>query len=226
MKKTPSMTLPIFTVLFLIGCHASKDMPQVDDLYSIEKSANNTTNETSPNTNLIERKVITSVGVTLIVENSDSANLHILRIANKFEGYFSEMSNERTTIRVKSESLDKVLEEISLLGEITDKNIYGNDVTTEFLDNEIRLENAEKTRIRYLELLAKANTVEEILKVEKELERLNKTIDMIKGHMNRLLHLSSYVTISIDLQQKKKPGIFGYLFVGVYESVKWLFVRS
>ena len=47
------------------------------------------------------------------------------------------------------------------------------------MDLEIRLENAEKARNRYLELLDKAETVGEVLSVEKELERLNEKIDLI-----------------------------------------------
>jgi hypothetical protein len=55
---------------------------------------------------------------------------------------------------------------------VKDKNIAGEDVTEEYRDLEIRLDSAEKTRQRYLELLNKAERVKEILKIEKELERL------------------------------------------------------
>ena len=78
----------------------------------------------------------------------------------------------------------------------------------------------------YLELLKKAENVETALKVEKELERLNETIDLIKGKMNRINNLAEYSTIVINLKEKKKPGIIGYIGIGLYHSVKWLFVRN
>jgi hypothetical protein len=77
-----------------------------------------------------------------------------------------------------------------------------------------------------LELLAKAENVEAALKVEKELERLNSTIDLLKGKMNRINHLAEFSTITINLKEKKKPGIIGYVGIGIYRSVKWLFVRN
>ena len=106
------------------------------------------------------------------------------------------------------------------------KNIVGQDVTEEYTDYKIRLENAEKARKRYLELLAKAEDVEATLKVEKELERLNETIDLLKGKMKRINHLSEYSTITVNLKEKKKPGLLGYIGIAIYHSVKWLFVRN
>ncbi|MBK6622314.1 MAG: DUF4349 domain-containing protein [Saprospirales bacterium] len=102
----------------------------------------------------------------------------------------------------------------------------GQDVTDEYTDYQIRLDNARKARERYLELLAKAENVEAALKVEKELERLNETIDLLEGKMTRIDHLSEFSTITIALKERKNPGLIGYIGIGLYYSVKWLFVRN
>lgn len=99
-------------------------------------------------------------------------------------------------------------------------------MTEDYLDFKIRLENAEKSRERYLELLSQAENVEAALKVEKELERLNASIDILKGKMNRIDHLSEFSTITVNLKEKKKPGPLGYIGIGLYRSVMWLFVRN
>lgn len=174
----------------------------------------------------LERKVLFSAFLSLTVENPDTANAQILRIAKKFNGYANESGTYRTVIRIRSNKLDQAIGEISQLGKVKDKNITGQDVTEEFRDYQIRLENAEKARNRYLELLAKAENVEAALKVERELERLNETIDLLKGKINRINHLEEFSTIHINLQEKKKPGILGYIGLGLYHSVKWLFVRN
>ncbi|MBL4577871.1 MAG: DUF4349 domain-containing protein, partial [Flavobacteriales bacterium] len=90
----------------------------------------------------------------------------------------------------------------------------------------IRLDNAEKSRKRYLELLNMANTVSQALLVEHELERLNQTIDLLKGKINRMSHLTAYATITINLKEEVKPGVLGYMGIAIYHSVKWLFVRG
>jgi hypothetical protein len=150
----------------------------------------------------------------------------VTQIAKKHNGYVLRTSKSNTTIRIVSDSLNVAMAEIGTYGKVKYKNISGTDVTDEFTDYQIRLENAERSRNRYLELLQKAVTVEEILKVEKELERLNGEIDLLKGKMSRIDHLVDYSTIDVYYQQKVKLGVLGYVFVGAYQTVKWLFVRN
>ncbi len=173
-----------------------------------------------------ERKILYSASLLLAVENPDSSNVKIGKIAQKYHGYVSQTGTSQTTIRVKSEELDQAVAEISALGKLQNKNLTGQDVTEEFMDYEIRLENAEKARARYLELLAKAENVEAALLVEKELERLNGIIDLMKGKMTRIEHLEAFSTITVNLKERKKPGVLGYVGIGLYHAVKWLFVRN
>ncbi len=173
-----------------------------------------------------EKRIFFSASLSLTVDIPDTANFYIEKIAGKYHGYVNETGTYRTIIRVKSGNFNDAIEEISALGKVQNKSLSGQDVTDEYLDFKIRLENAEKSRGRYLELLAKAENVEAALKVEKELERLNETIDLIKGKMNRIDHLSEFSTITIHLKEKKKPGLIGYVGIGLYYSIKWLFVRN
>ena len=52
------------------------------------------------------------------------------------------------------------------------------------------------------------------------------TFDLLKGKMARIGHLEAYSTISVELRERKKPGLLGYIGLGVYHAVKWLFVRN
>ena len=173
-----------------------------------------------------KRIIIYDASANLKVKNTDTANVHLKEIAEKYEGYAMSMGNKKTEIRVKADKLNNALNDISKIGKIRNKNIYGSDVTDEYYDYQIRLENAKKARQRYLELLSKAENVEATLKVEKELERLNGEIDTMEGKLNRLTHLSEFSTLTIYLQQRKKLGVLGYISVGLYEGVRWLFVRG
>jgi len=179
-----------------------------------------------PKQELTNRKVIFSALLSLAVKDPDTASNQIAEIAKKYNGYVNESGTSRSVIRVKSAHLNDAVADISRLGRVDSKRLTGQDVTEEFLDYQIRLENAEKARDRYLELLARAENVEAALKVEKELERLNETIDMLKGRMNRIDHLAEFSTITVNLKEKKKPGVLGYVGLGLYYSVKWLFVRN
>lgn len=172
------------------------------------------------------RKIISNAYLDMVSKETEILVKSITDLAEKYEGYVQESGTNRCIIRVKSERFEEVIQEIEKLGKVKRKSTSGEDVTDAYLDLEIRLENAEKARKRYLELLQKAQNVEETLKVEKELERLNEVIDLLKGKMKRMEHLSDFATITVDVREKTKPGVLGYVFLGVYEGIAWLFVRK
>ncbi len=174
----------------------------------------------------VEKKVIYSSSVNLTVKIPDTTNVQLAQIAQKYRGYVQQSGTSMCVIRVEEKMLSMALDDISLLGKVTSKNMYGEDVTDQYADFGIRLENAEKARLRYLELLEKAENVQSALLVEKELERLNETIELLKGQMNRIDHLAAYSTITVYITEKKKPGVLGYVGIGLYKAVKWLFVRN
>jgi len=226
--KTSTFLFTILPAVFILSCSAPRhssatynEYPAHESFSSNQYSTDELKKETSS-----ERKIIFSAYIELKVENSEETNLQLEKIVAKRKGYISELGTHRTVIRVANKILDSTILDISSLGKVLEKNRIRKDVTNQYLDYQIRLDNAEKSRKRYLELLDIATTVEAAIKVEKELERLNQTIDLIKGNQNRVNHLSDYSTITIEIKEKKKPGILGYVGIAVYRSVKWLFIRN
>lgn len=231
MKHGILFTLSLILSGALIGCSSSRPRTATNNAEpNIEQAGSDLLLASKDDGNyqpqFTQKKILFSAFLSLSVEIPDSANYHIEKISEKYGGYVNEIGTYRTIIRVKSESLNDAIEEISELGKVQNKNLSGQDVTEEYLDYTIRLENAQKSRDRYLELLKKAETVEATLKVEKELARLNEAIDLLKGKMNRIDHLSEFSTITINLKEKKKLGPIGYIGMGLYQAVKWLFVRN
>lgn len=165
-----------------------------------------------------------NMGIT--VKNSDTTISQITRIAAEQKGYVVSKSNYRITIRIESEKLDGTIAQVSKLGKLTSKSVSTTDVSDNYADIKIRLDNAEKARTRYLELLAKAENVEAALKVEKELERLNTEIDQLRGQMIKMEHDVRFSTLTVSVNQKQKLGPLGYLFVGIGKGIGWLFVRG
>lgn len=168
--------------------------------------------------------VIYNASMSLTVKKPDSVVSKIESIAKRYEGYLVSGGSNRAVIRVKSEFLNQALRDIGMLGKVSYQNVYGDDVTEQYANDRIRLDNAYQARERYLELLKKAEDVQAALAVEKELERLNGEINLLEGNIKRIEHLVNYSTISIDINERKQPGILGYVFIGLYKGVKWLFV--
>lgn len=193
----------VFSVSILLFSCTSSRYASVHDIMEAQKKPVTSVYEAK-----MERKIIFSADISLATENPDTTNANLLQIAKKYKGYVQDISSRKTVMRVQKEYLNQAIQEISLLGKVLDKNMNAQDVSEEFLDYQIRLDNAQKIRLRYLELLKKAENVEEALKVEKELERINETIELLKGRINRMNHLSELSTIRIHLKEEKKTRPF------------------
>ncbi|MFK8163367.1 MAG: DUF4349 domain-containing protein [Lewinella sp.] len=219
----------LLCVQLLSGCTASRNatLPDAyaDDAYAVDYDSPAQARPTTYPLK-VDRKRIYSANIGLTVAEPDSTSSQITNLAQELKGFMTRSSTNGVTIRVPADQLEVAITRIQALGKTRYKQLTGEDVTEAYRDYGIRLDNAEKSRQRYLELLAKAVNVEETLLVERELERLNETIDLLKGKMNRLDQLEAYATITVDLQRKAKLGPLGVVFKGLYSGVKWLFVRK
>ena len=172
------------------------------------------------------RKILYSAGVDLTVEQPDSAVARLVALAESLNGYVSQTGSDGAVLRVPAAKFERALVSIGTFGKVTDQRVTGQDVTDAYRDLGIRLDNAERSRQRYLELLAKAENVGETLLVEKELERLTETIDLLKGRRQLLDNQEAFATVRVNVQERVKLGPLGYVVRGVYGVVKWLFVRN
>ncbi len=197
------------------------------DYGDLAKNYNQSDKLNSENQTSVKGKQIIIYDAQLYINTeleSDSINNSIIRIAEKYNGYTTNRANNYIIIRVKADLLKNAINDIEQFGEITQKIIQGNDLTLEFSDLNVKMDNLEKSRQRYLELLAKAENVETALKVEKELERLLFEIERTKGRLETISHLEKYSTISIYYKKEHKPGPISWVFKVIYSGVKWLFV--
>jgi hypothetical protein len=221
---------PIFA-LFLISCDrhytspsysstitgmAYYEEPEKNDFYAAEKKTGIFQSSS--------KLIVYNAHIRVVTKNVDSLHKDLKKLAEKYEGYVLTLGNNEAIIRVKAGNINQALIEIARISKLKSKTVRGQDVTEEFMNLQVRLDNANKSRQRYLELLQKASNVDEALKVEKELERLNLEIDLLEGKINKMSHLVQYSTINIAIEKKKILGPLGYLSVGIYKIIKVLFV--
>ncbi|MDQ3073364.1 MAG: DUF4349 domain-containing protein [Bacteroidota bacterium] len=114
-----------------------------------------------------EQMLVYNAYLFMAVDVPDSASQDVVSISKKYGGYAQTIGTNEAVIRVPSESLNSAIADIELLGKLKNKMIRADDMTMYYKDNKIRLENAEKARARYLELLNKAATVQEMVQVGK-----------------------------------------------------------
>lgn len=107
-------------------------------------------------------------------------------------------------IRVPNGTSDAFMTDVERLGEVTARQITAKDVGKEYYDSEIQLHSLESTLTRYEQILQKAQTVEEILKIESELSRIRAEIERIKGELRYLGDRSARATLYVALSERPR----------------------
>jgi len=174
-----------------------------------------------------EEKVIRTGYVSIKSGKVKEAYEKTLLLVKKYEGIVvnSNMSSYETSegakfeIKVEPEKFLPLLDELKTVGKIESENISEEDVTEEFYDVEARLSNARKVQDRLFDLLKKAYRVEDILKVEREIERIGEKIETLEGRIKYLNSRTDYARITVNIYNQKISVIEG-------TGIKKGFIRS
>jgi hypothetical protein len=102
-------------------------------------------------------------------------------------------------LRVPSARADDLLREIAAVGTVTSRQVTAKDVGKQYFDATLRLENLSWTLARFEQILARANSVDEILRVEQEIARVRGQIEQIKGELRYLRDRSARATLHVTL---------------------------
>jgi len=159
-----------------------------------------------------ERLVVFTARLELEVEDLESA-IDAVRLLAESHGGFVATEKTRSesgfiTIRVPQRVFHDAVAEIEALGMVQGRDLQGEDVTEEYVDLGSQLVNLERQEQRLLEIMEMGTTVESVLKVEKELERVRGRIESIKGRMNYLESRVELATITVYLNlEEEEPEI-------------------
>lgn len=160
----------------------------------------------------IERMIIRSGDMYLVVEDVSGAMQQIVQMADTYQGWVvtsnSWQDRDRMmgniTIRVAAERFNEAMTVMrNLAVEVRSESTSGQDVTEEYTDLNAKLVTLEASADQLLALMEQAGTVEEILEVQRELTKTNTEIEQVKGRMQYLEESSSTSLISVNLEQSK-----------------------
>jgi len=87
--------------------------------------------------------------------------------------------------------------------DVTSKSSSSRDVTEEYVDLSAKLQNLEATEAQLLRIMEKAETVEDILNVQRELSKTRDEIERTKARMQYLERTSASSLITVRLEQSK-----------------------
>jgi len=161
-----------------------------------------------PPTDVKDRMVVKTSSLSILTKNVSQSLDSIKKYAESIDGYMtqSSLSNPQDAasadiaIRVPGEKLEDTLSFIRQSGiKVVSENLSGYDVTDEYVDNESRLATLEENKQRFDEMMKKATSIDDILKIQQQIFSLQAQIDQIKGQQKYLSETSKTVLISVFL---------------------------
>ncbi len=212
----------ISTLLMFFSCSKVKEFDNVSENIELEKTGEtpllNTFEEEEKITSS-QIKIIKNANCRIKVVNVEEATQLIKKIAQKYKGYVSDerftntnySKENRFTVRIPQNLFDEALDSICSFAEFVDyKNISTIDVTEEYVDITSRLKTKLEVKARYETILrTSAKTVEDLLRTEDKLSKLQEEIESAQGRLKYLSTKVSYSTIQVDMYQtitpKKEP---------------------
>lgn len=222
----------IFFGLFMIvlGCNQSaENVPgtELDEAYYFSDEAESETSVVSrqsmaaapeakpsppPEIEGLEKKIIRNGNLTIESKDLKSSRTRLDTLVGFHSGYISSESfndqedqlSYNITCRVPAEKFDLFIKGVeSGPDKIISKSVNANDVTEQYYDVKIRLENERQVETRYLELLSQARTVKDILDIEEKLGKVRQEIESKEGRLRYLDDRVGYSTLTIWIYQKK-----------------------
>lgn len=155
-------------------------------------------------------KIIKNGDMIFEVTDLEKSKIKIDALLKRNNGYYEsenynsygDRNNFSLQIRLASENFDSLVVALeSGIGKLTSKNIRADDVTEEYVDLRIRLNNKLSYLEQYKSLLKKAKTIEELLEVQYEIRKLEEEIESKKGRLKYIDDQVKYSTLYVEISE-------------------------
>ena len=206
------MDMPEANEMFVTE-EAQQLMPEVyETAASLATSANaRSAPATGGEEKQLERKIIRDANLSLKVDNFSAAYQRLNDMAGHYGGYVVSsdaysydgeiMQRGYITLRVEANRLTEALAEIESMGKVENQSVNTQDITMAYYDIAGRLGQYRIQEQRLMDILRKAETVEDLIKLESELTRVRAELESLTGQLRYYDQMTALSSININLYQ-------------------------
>ena len=167
------------------------------------------------------QKLIKKASVRLETKNADELIKNINSQISSLKGYTSSLNQSKydgyltvdTNVCVPAEKLEEFIDFLERTGTITSKNIETLDVTDNYTNTESQIKALETEEKALLGILAKCETVQDIMSVQERLASVRGELESLrvqkKNYDQRIAYSEILISISEVERVKKTPTGFG-----------------
>ncbi len=150
--------------------------------------------------------LLRSAQLTLAVYEVDEKMDAVEAAARAVGGYLALRGDREVSVRVPRERFDEALKAIEKLGDVLHKSIAAEDVTDQYVDLSLRLDNARAVRAR-LEKLLETATVRDAVEIQKELAKVTEEIERLEGKLKLLRDRIAFSVVTVTFERTQPQQV-------------------
>jgi hypothetical protein len=162
-----------------------------------------------------ERSLIYTGNITVKVDGvsaaADRAKSLTVGLGGLVTGDSRTLDGDRSQatliLRVPADQFNSALDSLAKLGTEETRQVQAQDVTDQLIDLNVRVATQEASVSRVRDLLARAQTIGEIVTLESELTRRQADLDSLKQRREKLAGLVALATITVVLHAPAATGL-------------------
>jgi hypothetical protein len=145
--------------------------------------------------------------VTLGVYGVEQAMAAVAGLSRGLGGQLVVRNDEQVVFRVPRDNFDEALARIDKIGDVVHRDVRAEDVGDRYRDLEVRIRNARAVRDRLAELLARAATVDDSLKIEAQLGRVTEELELLRGEFEQLGSRVAFSKITVLFRARRTEEV-------------------
>ncbi|MBP9694897.1 MAG: DUF4349 domain-containing protein [Candidatus Magasanikbacteria bacterium] len=154
-----------------------------------------------------DRLIIKSANISLLVKDVPNSIQSVQKYVTENKGFVVSSNVAKdglgftgyVTFRIPVETFNASLAAVAGLGEVKSQQVDGQDVTAEFVDVEAQLKNLKATEAQFLQIMSRAQKIEDVLAVQRELTNVRSQIESFEGRKKYLSQSAAMSTVTVNL---------------------------
>lgn len=184
------------------------------ELAEFDETAEESGGAQAPEVQETARKLIRNVNLEVETETFDDLLSTVRKRTELFGGYIEEsytyngssysgnrLRNANLTIRIPAEHLDEFLENVAEVSNVISRNESVTDVTLQYVDMESHKKALLAEQERLLDLLTRAESIEDIISLEERLSEVRYQLESMESQLRVLENQVSYSTVYLYVNE-------------------------
>ena len=169
------------------------------------------------------RKITFSASVSLNTKQFDADYTRVYALIENSGGFvasenmidnsaaYGRLVGRYTNIsaRIPAGDYSTFIDAVSAIGEVTQKNKWSEDLTSQYFDTEARVKLLELRKERLMGYILEAEKAEDLVAFERELSDVLYDLDFYQGNIRRMDRLVEYASVDISLTELITPETIG-----------------